>query len=258
MTTPPKRAGICARSYKVRLLAVLTAEARAGRVSGNWSLTRVSSTERVASLQADIVNLTSSLADSEARRQEEVRSKDEKLALLSEARTEFGLQFENLANKILEDKSKRFTEQNKLNLDLLLQPLGVQIKEFKQRVEQVYDNEAQQRVSLRNEIELLRGLNEKMDQDAINLTNALKGQSKTLGNWGEFILEEILQKAGLTKDREYVIRETFTAPDGKRSQPDVVIILPEGRHLIIDSKINLASYLRYSSSERREPNAKPN
>ena len=225
-----------------------TAEARAGRVSELESEADILD-QRVASLQAEIVNLTSSLADSEARRQEEVRSKDEKLALLSEARTEFGLQFENLANKILEDKSKRFTEQNKLNLDLLLQPLGVQIKEFKQRVEQVYDNEAQQRVSLRNEIELLRGLNEKMDQDAINLTNALKGQSKTLGNWGEFILEEILQKAGLTKDREYVIRETFTAPDGKRSQPDVVIILPEGRHLIIDSKINLASYLRYSSSE---------
>jgi DNA recombination protein RmuC len=225
-----------------------TAEARAGRVSELESEGDLFE-QRITSLQADIVNLTSNLADSEARRQEEVRSKDEQLALLSEARTEFGLQFENLANRILEDKSKRFTEQNKINLDLLLQPLGVQIKEFREKVDQVYDNESQQRVSLRNEIELLRGLNEKMDQDAINLTNALKGQSKTLGNWGEFILEEILQKAGLTKDREYAIRETYTAPDGKRSQPDVVIMLPEGRHLIVDSKINLASYLRYCSSE---------
>lgn len=215
----------------------LIAEVNAARAS-DLELESTALQGRVEALQAEIVSLTSSLAESKA-----------KLPMLLEARTESIAQFENLANKILEDKSKRFTEQNKHNLDLLLQPLGVQIKEFKQRVEQVYDNEAQQRVSLRNEIELLRGLNEKMDQDAINLTNALKGQSKTLGNWGEFILEEILQKAGLTKDREYVIRETFTAPDGKRSQPDVVIILPEGRHLIIDSKINLASYLRYSSSE---------
>jgi DNA recombination protein RmuC len=193
---------------------------------------------RVETLQAEIVSLNSSLAESKA-----------KLPIIDEARAEFISQFENLANKILEDKTKRFTEQNKANLDLLLQPLGLQIREFKQKIEQVYDSEAQQRVSLRNEIELLRTLNEKMDQDAINLTNALRGQSKTLGNWGEGLLEEILQKSGLTKDREYIVRETFTAPDGKRSQPDVVIVLPEGRHLIIDSKINLASYLRYSSSE---------
>jgi DNA recombination protein RmuC len=193
---------------------------------------------RAEALQAEIVSLNSRLAESKA-----------KLPVIEEARTEFITHFENLANKILEDKTKRFTEQNKLNLDLLLQPLGVQIKEFKERIEQVYDSEAQQRVSLRNEIGLLRALNEKMDQDAINLTNALRGQSKTLGNWGEGLLEEILQKAGLTKDREYIVRETFTGPDGKRSQPDVVIVLPEGRHLIIDSKINLAAYLRYSSAE---------
>jgi len=194
--------------------------------------------ERVEALQAEIVSLTASLAESQAQ-----------LPMLVQARTESIAQFENLANKILEDKSKKFTEQNQLNLNSLLQPLGTQIKEFKERVEKTYDLESQQRASLRAEIERLCGLNERMDQDAINLTNALRGQSKALGNWGEFILEEILQKAGLTKDREYTIRETFTAPDGKRSQPDVVIKLPEGRHLIIDSKINLASYLRYSSSE---------
>ena len=214
-----------------------TAEGRAARAS-ELELEATTLQERIAALQEEVVNLTGSLAGAEA-----------KLPTLDEARTEFIAQFENLANKILEDKSKKFTEQNKQNLELLLKPLGLQITEFKQKVEQTYDNESQQRVSLRNEIELLRGLNEKMDQDAINLTNALKGQSKTLGNWGEFILEEILQKAGLTRDREYKIRETLTAPDGKRSQPDVVIMLPEGRHLVIDSKINLASYLRYSSSE---------
>src|SRR4030095_371890 len=97
---------------------------------------------------------------------------------------------------------------------------GIQIAEFKQKVEQSYDQESQQRVSLRHEIERLRGASEKMDQDAISLTSALKGQSKTLGNWGEFILEEILEKAGLIKDREYSIRETLIAEDGRRSQPE--------------------------------------
>lgn len=213
------------------------AEVNAARAS-DLELESTALQGRVEALQAEIVSLTSSLAESKA-----------KLPILLEARTEFSAQFENLANKILEDKSKKFTEQNQLNLNSLLQPLGTQIKEFKERVEKTYDLESQQRASLRSEIERLCSLNERMDQDAINLTNALRGQSKALGNWGEFILEEILQKAGLTKDREYTIRETFTAPDGKRSQPDVVIMLPEGRHLIIDSKINLASYLRYSSSE---------
>lgn len=204
---------------------------------------------QISTFQDEIVSLTSKLSEAETRREEETKASEKTMALLTGAREEFGIQFENLANRVLEEKSKKFTEQNKINLDLLLQPLGIQIKEFRQKVDLVYDNESQQRVSLRNEIELLRGLNEKMDQDAINLTNALKGQSKTLGNWGEFILEEILQKAGLTKDREYSIRETYTAPDGKRSQPDVVISLPEDRHLIIDSKINLAAYLRYCSAE---------
>jgi DNA recombination protein RmuC len=213
------------------------AEVNAGRASHlETELTLLQ--ERAEALQAEIVSLTASLAESQAQ-----------LPMLVEARTESIAQFENLANKILEEKTKRFTEQNQLNLNSILQPLGTQIKEFKERVEKTYDLESQQRASLRAEIERLCGLNERMDQDAINLTNALRGQSKALGNWGEFILEEILQKAGLTKDREYTIRETFTAPDGKRSQPDVVIMLPEGRHLIIDSKINLTSYLRYSSSE---------
>jgi len=225
-----------------------TAEAMAARASELES-GLASRDERIVGLQTEIVRLTSSLAESEVRREEEVRAMDEKLALLSGAREEFGLQFKNLANEILEDKSKKFTEQNQLNLNSLLQPLDAQIKEFKQRIEQVYDSESQQRASLRDEIERLRGLNERMDQDAIELTNALKGQSKTLGNWGEFILEDILQKAGLVKDREYLIRETLIAEDGKRSQPDVIVSLPEDRHLVIDSKTNLAAYKLYCSSE---------
>ena len=128
-------------------------------------------------------------------------------------------------------------------------PLGNQIKEFKTRVDEVYEKESQQRVSLRDSIENLRGLSERMNQDALDLTKALKGQSKTLGNWGEFILEEILQKAGLVKDREYSVRGFLVAEDGKRSSPDVIVKLPEDRHLIIDSKLNLVAYTRYCAAD---------
>jgi DNA recombination protein RmuC len=200
---------------------------------------------RISKLQEECFSLNAEVAAARVRLVEQQKAFEEKLAF----KEVLGTEFKNMANEILDDKSKRFTEQNQLNLDALLKPLGKQISDFKQRVEQTYDQESQQRVSLRNEIEKLRGLNERMDQDAINLTNALKGQSKTLGNWGEFILEEILQKAGLVKDREYSIRETLIAEDGRRSQPDVLVTLPENRHLVIDSKINLSSYLRHCSSE---------
>jgi DNA recombination protein RmuC len=203
----------------------------------------------VDTLQERIVCLTSELSEAETKLSEERKSSLEKLELLGEARQEFTAQFKNLANEVLEDKSRKFTEQNKLNLDSLLTPLRNQINDFKQKVEETYDKESQQRVSLREAVENLSGLNRRMNEDAINLTNALKGQSKTLGNWGEFVLEEILQKAGLVKDREYSIRETLIAEDGRRSQPDVIVALPENRHLVIDSKINLSAYLRHSSSE---------
>lgn len=201
--------------------------------------------ERISNLQQECSSLNAQLAAAGVRLSEQQKGFEEKLAF----KEVLGTEFKNLANEILEDKSKRFTEQNQINLGALLKPLGDQISEFKHKVEQTYDQESQQRVSLRDEIKRLRGLNEKMDQDAINLTNALKGQSKTLGNWGEFILEEILQKAGLVKDREYSVRETLIAEDGRRSQPDVLVMLPESRHLVIDSKISLSSYLRHCSSE---------
>lgn len=214
--------------------------------------------ERLEELESDIqrwneriVTLTSQLAESEAKRQEESKSSGEKLTLLTDAQTTLSVQFENVANKILDEKSRKFTEQNRSNLESILSPLQNQIGEFKQRINEVYDKESKERFSLGAEIEKLRNLNERMDQDAIELTNALKGQSKALGNWGEFILEDILQKAGLIKNREYLVQETYVAEDGKRSQPDVVINLPDDRHLIIDSKANLSAYTRYCSAENK-------
>ncbi|HAF14888.1 MAG TPA: DNA recombination protein RmuC [Blastocatellia bacterium] len=199
----------------------------------------------ISSLQKESSSLSAKLTGAEVRLSEQQKAFEEKLAF----KNVLEIEFKNLANEIFEDKSKRFTDQNKLNLDSLLTPLGTQIKEFKARVDEVYEKESQQRVSLRDSIEGLRGLSERMNQDALDLTKALKGQSKTLGNWGEFILEEILQKAGLVKDREYSVREFLIAEDGKRSAPDVIVKLPDDRHLIIDSKLNLVSYTRYCAAD---------
>lgn len=210
------------------------------------ALSRIDESEtKLTDLNGEYSSLNSELTSARVKLSEQTKAFAEKLAFKDTLQSEF----KNLANDILEDKSKKFTEQNQANLDALLKPLGSQIAEFKQKVEQTYDQEAQQRVSLRDEIKKLSSLSERMDQDAVSLTSALKGQSKTLGNWGEFILEEILEKAGLVKEREYSIRETLTAADGRRSQPDVIVSLPEGRHLVIDSKINLSAYLRHCSAE---------
>ncbi|HYX29368.1 MAG TPA: DNA recombination protein RmuC [Pyrinomonadaceae bacterium] len=203
--------------------------------------------KRISDLQAEREALTQQLVATEVKLSEQQKAWQEKL----EFKAVLENQFKNLANDILEDKSKRFTDLNQSNLDALLRPLGENIRDFKKRVEEIETNRTRDQGWLKGELELLRTLNQNIGEEANNLTNALKGQSKTLGNWGEFILEDILQKAGLVKDREYLIRETFIGEDGKRAQPDVVINLPDDRHVIIDSKTNLTAYNRYCSAEEK-------
>jgi DNA recombination protein RmuC len=204
-----------------------------------------SKNKSISDLQSERDTLTQQLTAAEVRLSEQQKAWQEKLEFKAVLETEF----KNLATDILEDKSKRFTELNQSNLDSLLRPLGDQIQDFKKKVEDIETNRTRDQSSLKSELQLLRTLNQNISEEATNLTNALKGQSKTLGNWGEFILEDILQKAGLVRDREYLVRETFIAEDGKRAQPDVVINLPDDRHMIIDSKANLMAYNRYCSSE---------
>ena len=160
--------------------------------------------------------------------------------------------FQNLANSILDDKSKKFTEQNKKNLDELLNPLNEKIKEFKNKVETTHDQQTRDRVKLIEQIKNLTELNVQMSQEANNLTNALKGQSKTMGNWGELILETLLEHSGLQKGEEYLVQESFKKEDGKRSQPDVIVNLPEEKHLVIDSKVSLVAYERYCSESEND------
>ena len=167
---------------------------------------------------------------------------------LNEAKEALTSQFKNLANEILEDKSKRFTEQNAASLDALLKPLQTKLTEFKEQVNTSYGNEARERFALKSEIERLANLNLRMSDETRSLTQALKGDSKVQGNWGELVLESILESSGLRKGEEYVVQDSHTQSDGSRLQPDVVIKLPEGRSLVVDSKVSITAYARHAET----------
>ena len=171
-----------------------------------------------------------------------------RLESLNEAKEALTSQFKNLANEILEDKSKRFTEQNAANLDALLKPLQTKLAEFKEQVSNSYGNEARERFALKSEIERLANLNLRMSDETRSLTQALKGDSKVQGNWGELVLESILESSGLRKGEEYVVQDSHTLTDGSRLQPDVVVKLPEGRSLVVDSKVSITAYARHAET----------
>ena len=164
-------------------------------------------------------------------------------------REKFTKEFENLANKILEEKSNKFTEQNKENIKNILSPLQEKIHLFEKKVEDTHKESIDYHAALRQQILGLREMNEQMSRETLNLTKALKGDSKMQGNWGELILERVLEKSGLEKDREYFVQQSHTTEEGSRVMPDVVINLPDGKKMIVDSKVSLVAYERYVNEE---------
>jgi len=188
-------------------------------------------------------------AQLQARLEEQQKHGSEKLKLLQDAEAQLKLQFESLANQIFETKSKQFKEQNNQSLNEIVSPLKDQLGDFKKRIEHVYEHETRDRVTLREEISQLRQDTQKMNQEALNLTRALKGDNKTQGNWGEMILEKVLEESGLRKGIEYDPQGAFRDEDNSLFKPDVIIRLPGDKDVVVDSKVSLVAYERYCSTE---------
>ncbi len=190
---------------------------------------------KLSALQSDYKNLQQKLTEQKAE--------------IEKLQERFTKEFENLANRIFKEKSDEFSKQSKTNLQEILNPLKERITEFQSKVEETNKESIRGHASLREQLSMLKDMNQQITQEAKNLTEALKGQSKTQGNWGEFILESILEKSGLVKGREYVVQESLTAESGKRFQPDVIIKLPENKSIVIDSKVSLVAYEKFISSD---------
>lgn len=193
---------------------------------------------RLSEARTDLRNLGEKL-DGQKKETEQIRDK-------------FMLEFKALAGEIMQKESKTFTEQNKMQIESLLKPLGEKIRDFEKKVEETYDKETRQRVSLKEEVKRLSELNRQISTDAQNLADALKGQTKTQGSWGELILESILEKSGLEKDREFFVQKAFISENGRHMQPDVVLSLPGEKNVVIDAKVSLTAYEKYVSAETEE------
>jgi DNA recombination protein RmuC len=208
--------------------------------------------QELAAARDQVLGLNTRLAKADADLQNANTRMQEYARDLDAMQNRLKIEFENLANRILEEKSNKFTAQNQTNLEQVLGPLKTQIGEFKNRVEQVYTAETADRSALRQQIDSLKDLNQKINEEAKNLTLALKGDSKAQGNWGELILEKVLESSGLKKGTEYMVQSSLKNEDGKNLRPDVIINLPDQKHFVVDSKVSLTAYEQYCSCENSE------
>jgi len=197
-------------------------------------------------------DLRSALAQLAAREQQIFhldQSLQNQKAEVEQLQTRFKTEFENIANRLLEEKSQRFTEQNARNMQSVLTPLRDKIKEFEENVDRKFMDETREKATLKEEIKQLHALNQQLSVDAHNLANALKGQSKVQGDWGEMQLETLLEKSGLQKGIHFLSQTTFRDDDGNAKRPDFIIQLPDNKHLIVDSKVSLSAFERYFNTD---------
>lgn len=215
---------------------------------------RLESQSKLEAKTGDYHALERDFAVLHTRHEESARSYEEKLRLLDEAKMQMKGQFEHLATQIFEQKSKTFDEAHTKGLDLLLKPFREQITQFAVQSKDQFLHDAKERQSIKDEILRLKSLNERLSEDAINLTNALKGENKTQGNWGEIVLERVLEDSGLRQGHEYDIQTTLSDEEGKKFRPDVIVHLPQNKDIIIDSKVSLVAYdafIRATNEEER-------
>ena len=207
-------------------------------------------------VQESYTALVAESSELRVRLEEEKSQNAQKLELLKNAEEGMKLQFSKLANEIFEQKSKVHAEQNKLQLDTILKPFKEQVDGFGKKIEANYITETKERHLLKDQIVQLRSLNERLSDDANNLTKALKGENKTQGNWGELILEKILENSGLREGFEYETQGTYKGEEGKSYRPDVLIHLPDEKDIVVDSKVSLVAYERYMNAEDDESREK--
>ncbi len=208
--------------------------------------------EELSQERSFLASANQSLESERAYYKSQQEKLDEQKIEMERLRQHFQTEFQNVANKLLEEKSQKFVETNRSSLDVLLSPLKENLKAFEDKVEKVYKAESDERNVLRGEITQLMALNRQISDEAQNLARALKGDNKKQGNWGEVILEKILERSGLVKDREYRLQASLNNTEGGRLQPDAIIDLPDDKHLIIDSKVSLIAYERLVNAETDE------
>ncbi|MEC9041245.1 MAG: DNA recombination protein RmuC, partial [Pseudomonadota bacterium] len=211
--------------------------------------------QRAEMLSEELGQLKVELREQQVTLDKERRSASEKLELLEKNRDALKQEFENLANRIFEQKSERFSQQSKTSLDSLLNPFRDQLQDFRKRVEDVYTTETRDRQALRSEIKSLQELNRQITEEAANLTRALKGDKKIQGNWGELILERVLERSGLRKGVEYETQGSYRDKDNQLLRPDVIVHLPDQRNLVIDSKVSLVAYQQWVTADQEEERA---
>ncbi|MDX1594657.1 MAG: DNA recombination protein RmuC [Gammaproteobacteria bacterium] len=205
--------------------------------------------EELRALGEQAAGLRESKARLEERAEAQQRHDRERFAELENARKRMTEEFQNLANRILEEKGKAFSERSQNSLDALLRPVREQLDGFRRKVEEVHLSDTRERASLREQLEMLKQLNQQMNDEARNLTRALKGDKKSQGNWGELVLERVLEQCGLRVGQEYEVQGSYRDEDNRLLRPDVVVHLPEEKEIVIDSKVSLVAWTRYVAAE---------